>query len=145
MLEEDGIVIKTRGDTAWVQVEKKSACATCSAAHVCHPPDQDCLEADNHIGAVKGQRVRIVVDSNQYVIASLLLYGIPVVVFITTAICGKLAAVALAGETYSDFWAFVAACLGTGLTFALVIRWQRNRPEGQKFNPVITEILTGES
>ena len=144
MLEEEGIVVETRGNTAWVQVEKKSACASCSAAHVCHPPDRDCLEADNHIGAAKGQRVRIIVDSDQYILASLLLYGIPVFVFITAAICGKYAAVAFAGEAYSDFWAFLSACICTGLTFVMIIRWQRQHPEEQKFNPVITEILRGE-
>ncbi|MBN1548253.1 MAG: SoxR reducing system RseC family protein [Syntrophaceae bacterium] len=141
MLEEEGLVIESRGATAWVQVEKKSACETCSAAHVCHPPEHDCLEAENSIGAVKGQKVRIVVQPAQYLKASFILYGLPVIVFLAAAVAGKIAAVRLFGEAYSDLYAFAGAILFTGVTFMLIIRLHQNRKKIKQFHPVITEII----
>ena len=141
MLEEEGIVIESRGEKAWVQVEKKSACETCSAAHVCHPPETDCLEAENSIGAVKGQKVNIVVQPEQYLKASIILYGVPALVFITAALAGKIIAVHLFGEAYSDLWAFAAACFFTGMTFMLIVRFHQQCKRIETFHPVITEII----
>lgn len=141
MLEEEAIVIETVGATARVLIEKKSACASCSASAVCHPPEHDYLEADNRIGAVKGQKVKIVVESEQYLKASLILYGIPVFVFLLSALVGKTVAVSLAGEVYSDLWAFAAACFFTGVTFMLIARFQRRLQQSHEYKPVITEII----
>ena len=141
MLEEEGVVIDTMGAIARVVVEKKSTCVSCSAASICHPPAQDYLDAENRVGAVQGQRVKIVVSSERYIMASLLLYGIPVFVFFTAAVIGKIIAVALVGETYSDLWAFVTACFFTGLTFSLIIHFHQKSQSSRRLNPIITEVL----
>lgn len=141
MLEEEGIVIETLGPKAKVQIEKKSACASCSAAHVCHPPEQDLLEADNPIGAVKGQKVKIIVQPDQYLKASIILYGVPLVVFLGVVVLGKILAVQLAGELYSDLWAFLAACAGTFLTYMLIVRYHRKSNRIHAYDPVISEII----
>lgn len=141
MLEEEGIVIESVGANARVLIEKKSACASCSAAAVCHPPEHDYVEAENPVGAVKGQKVKIVVASEQYLKASIILYGIPVFVFLVSALVGKMAAVSWGGEPYSDLWAFAAACFFTGVTFMVIVRFQRQLQEGRPFKPIITEII----
>lgn len=141
MLEEEGIVIETVGATARVLIEKKSACASCSAVAVCHPPEHDYVEVENPVGAVRGQKVKIIVASEQYLKASVILYGIPVFVFLFSALVGKMAAVALGGEAYSDLWAFVAACFFTGATFMLIVRFQRRLQKGCTYQPIITEII----
>ncbi len=141
MLEEEAIVIETEGATARVLIEKKSACASCSAAILCHPPEHDYVEVDNIIGAVAGQKVKIVVESEQYLKASFILYGIPVFVFLLSALIGKIAAVSLAGEAYSDLWAFAAACFSTGATFSLIARFQRQLQKSRAYKPIITEII----
>lgn len=141
MLEEEGIVVETVAATARVLIEKKSACASCSASAICHPPEHDYVEADNLIGAVKGQKVKIVVEPEQYLKASFILYGIPVFVFLISALVGKVAAVSLVGEAYSDLWAFVVACFFTGATFMLIARFQHQLQKSRPFKPIITEII----
>ncbi len=141
MLEEEAIVIETMGATARVLIEKKSACASCSAALLCHPPEHDYVEVDNLVGAVAGQKVKIVVEPKTYLQASFILYGIPVFVFLFSALIGKIAAVSLAGEAYSDLWAFAVACFFTGATFALIARFQRQAQKSCTYKPIITEII----
>jgi sigma-E factor negative regulatory protein RseC len=141
MLEEEGIVIETQGATAKVQIEKKSACESCSAAHICHPLEHDYLDAVNTIGAAKGQKVKVVVQPEQYLRASIILYGVPLIVFLGVVIIGKILAVRLIGELYSDLWAFVAACAGTFLTYMLIVRYHGRSRKSHAYDPVIIEII----
>jgi len=89
MMEEEGIVVETLGTAAKVRIDKKSACEGCSASFICHPKEHDYVDAVNLIGAVAGQKVKILVRPEVYVKASILLYGLPVLVFLTVAWPGK--------------------------------------------------------
>jgi sigma-E factor negative regulatory protein RseC len=141
MLEEEGIVIETLGPKAKVQIEKKSACESCSAAAICHPPEHDYVEAFNTIGAVKGQKVKVIVQPEQYLKASIILYGVPIIVFLGVVVMGKILAVRLAGELYSDLWAFVAACVSTCITYILIVRYHGKSIRSHAYDPVISEII----
>jgi sigma-E factor negative regulatory protein RseC len=142
MIEEEGIVAEVHGTIAKVEILKKSACENCSASGTCHPGDQDLMEADNPLGAVKGQRVKVVVAPQVYLKASLILYGIPMVAMVTGAILGKNAAVAYVGEPNSDLWAFIAGMTCLVISF-LFIRLYNNKVEKtREYKPVIVEILS---
>ena len=56
MIEEEGIVAEIEGDIAKVAISQKSACEKCAAAGVCHPGEQELMEASNPLHAKKGQR-----------------------------------------------------------------------------------------
>lgn len=141
MLEEEGIVIEAQGLRAKVQIEKRSACESCSAAAICHPPEHDYLNAVNNIGAVKGQKVRVIVQPEQYLRASIILYGLPILVFLGGIVIGKFLAVRLIGELYSDLWAFAAACAGTFITFMIIIRYHGKKRREDAYDPMIVEII----
>ena len=47
------------------------------------------MEADNPLGAVKGQKVKVVLAPQIYLKASIILYGIPMVAMVAGAILGK--------------------------------------------------------
>ena len=98
MIEEEGVVAEIDGNIAKVAVMKKSACEQCAAAGVCHPGDQEYLEASNPLGAVKGQKVKVVIAPQVYLKASIILYGIPMVALIAGAILGKNIAARYVGE-----------------------------------------------
>jgi positive regulator of sigma E activity len=101
MIEEEGIVAEIEGNIAKVAVMKKSACEQCAASGVCHPGDQEFMEAANPLGAAKGQKVKVVIAPQMY----LILYGIPMVAFITRAIIAKnLPPLCRRGS----MWAFIA-------------------------------------
>jgi len=141
MMEEEGIVVEARGPTARVQIDKKSACESCSAAYICHPKEHDYVDAVNPIGAAEGQKVKIVVRPELYLKASILLYGLPILVFLGVAVIGKVLALRLAGELYSDLWAFGAACLFTCITFMMIIRYHKKSRRAHAYDPEIVEIL----
>jgi len=141
MLEEEAIVIEANGTEAKVQMEKKSACRTCSAAFVCHPVDHDFVDVTNPMGAVKGQKVKVVVQPSLYVKASLLIYGLPVFIFLLSAIASKALIVRLFGEPYSDLYAFFSACALMAIVFAIVTRYIHRGKADQAYRPVIVEIL----
>jgi len=141
MLEEEAIVIEANGTEAKVQMEKKSACRTCSASFVCHPIDHDFVDVVNPLRAVKGQKVKVVVQPSLYVKASLLIYGLPVFIFLLAAIASKALIVRLFGEPYSDLCAFFIACASMAVVFFIITLHIRKGRADQAYRPVIVEIL----
>jgi len=116
MIEEEGIVMETAGGMAKVSILAKSACEKCASAGVCHPEGEDSyMEATNPLGAKKGQRVKVVVAPQVFLKASIILYGVPMAVFVAAAIIGKNIGERYAGEANSDLWAFLS-----GVAFTLV-------------------------
>ena len=142
MIEEEGVVVEITGNTARVSITRKSACEKCASAGVCHPENDDsAMEASNPLNAQKGQRVKIVVAPQLYLKASIILYGIPMAVFVAAAIIGKNLAERYAPGTSSDLWAFFAG-MSVMLVSFLFIRQYNNRVEKtQEYKPVIVEIL----
>jgi len=141
MMEEEGIVVEAGGGAAKVRIDKKSACEGCSAAFICHPKEHDYVDVVNHIGASAGQKVKIEVRPEVYVKASVLLYGVPILVFLIVAVIGKIVSLHMLGERYSDLWAFGAACLFTVITFAVIIRYHRENRRAHAYEPEIVQIL----
>jgi sigma-E factor negative regulatory protein RseC len=141
MIEEEGIVSEIEGNIAKVAILKKSACEQCSASGVCHPGEQDLMEAVNPLGAKKGQRVRVVVAPQMYLKASIILYGIPMAVFIAGAILAKKLAIQYGSEANSDLWAFIAGTVCLVISFLFIRAYSKKVEKTQEYKPVIVEIL----
>jgi sigma-E factor negative regulatory protein RseC len=142
MIEEEGIVAEVQGNIAKVEILKKSACENCAASGTCHPGDQELMEADNPLGAVKGQKVKVVVAPQLYLKASIILYGIPMAAMVAGAILGKNAAVAYAGEANSDLWAFIAGMTCLVISFYFIRLYNNKVEKTREYKPVIVEILS---
>ena len=142
MIEEEGIVAEVEGSVAKVAILKKSACEQCAASGVCHPGDQSFLEATNPLGAVKGQKVKVVVAPQLYLKASIILYGIPMAAFIGGAILAKNVAVTYGAEANSDLWAFIAGAGCLVISFFFIRMYNKKVEKTQKYKPVIVEILS---
>ena len=141
MIEEEGIVAETLDGIAKVAVLKKSACEQCAASGVCHPGDQDYLEAANPLGALKGQKVKVVLAPQLYLKASIILYGIPTTAFIAAAIIAKNIAVSYGNVAGSDLWAFIAGAASMAVSFVFIRAYNNKVEKTQKYKPVIVEIL----
>ncbi|HEY6011272.1 MAG TPA: SoxR reducing system RseC family protein [Nitrospirota bacterium] len=142
MIEEEGIVAEVHGDSAKVAILKKSACESCAASGVCHPGDQELMEAGNPLGAKKGQKVKVVIAPQVYLKASIILYGIPMVVFVAAAILGKNLAVKYGAEASSDLWAFVAGAVFLLISFVFIHAYNKKVEKTQQYKPMIVEILS---
>ena len=142
MIEEEGIVAETEGDIAKVAILKKSACEQCAASGVCHPGDTELMEAANPLGAVKGQKVKVVVAPQVYLQASIILYGIPMVALVAGAIIAKNIARPYVGEQHSDLWAFIAGMTAMAISFFFIRMYNNKVEKTQKYKPIIVEILS---
>jgi len=142
MLEETGIVTKIDGNMAKVLVQKKSACDGCSVQGACHSTSEGMeIEALNAAHASEGQRVKILMTPRDYLKGTMIVYGLPLVVFITGAIIGK-----NIGEEYvkginSDIVAASTGFLLLALSLAGVRIWSRRMESKAEYNPVIEEII----
>jgi sigma-E factor negative regulatory protein RseC len=141
MIEEEGIVSEIEGDIARVAILKKSACEQCAASGTCHPGDQELMEAANPLGAKKGQKVKVVVAPQIYLKASIILYGIPMAVFIAGAIIAKKIAMQSGSEADSDLWAFISGMCSMVISFWFIRRYNKRVEKTQQYKPVIVEIL----
>ena len=141
MIDEEGIVVETSGQTAKIAVVRKGACDSCAASGVCHPGEASYMEADNQLGAIKGQKVRIIVAPQMYLKASIVLYGAPLVALVGGAILGKNLALKYAGETNSDLWAFVAGAACMAVSFLFIWMYNKKVEKTGRYRPEIVEIL----
>jgi positive regulator of sigma E activity len=142
MIEEEGIVAEVDGDLAKVTILAKSACEKCSASGVCHPGDQEYLEAANPLGAVKGQKVKIVVAPQVYLKASIILYGIPMAVFVGGAILAKNLGEKYGSAANSDLWAFLGGTACLLVSFIFIRAYNKKVEKTRKYKPIIVEILS---
>ena len=141
MIEEEGMVVETLDGTAKVAILKKSACESCAASGVCHPGDQEYMEASNPLGAKQGQKVKVVVAPQVYLKASIVLYGGPMAALIGGAIIAKNVAERFHASANSDLWAFLGGmCCMIG-SFALIRRYNKKVERTREYQPVIVEIL----
>ena len=142
MIEEEGIVMETAGGMAKVSILSKSACEKCASSEICHPEGEGSLmEATNPLGAKKGQKVKVVLAPQVYLKASIILYGIPMAVFVAAAIIGKNIAEQYAGEANSDLWAFLSGTAFMTVSFFFIRRYNKKVEQTQEYRPVIVEIL----
>ncbi len=141
MIEEEGIVVETDGNFAKVSIASKSACDNCSASGVCHPGGQEFMEASNPLGAKKGQKVKVVVAPQVYLKASIILYGIPMAVFVAAAILGKNLGLRYGKEADSDLYAFIAGVVSLLVSFLFIRMYNKKVEKTQQYKPVIVEIV----
>lgn len=97
-LQEQGVVTEVRGGVAVVRVAKSGACAGCGAAGACRGGGaaERLVEAENAAAARPGDPVVIVVSTKAVLLASLLVYALPVLSLLAGAGGAQLAAGALA-------------------------------------------------
>lgn len=143
MIEEEGIVVDVQGDSAKVAILKKSACEKCAASGVCHPGEGEdsSMTALNPLGAKKGQKVKVAVAPQVYLKAAIILYGIPMAVFIAAAILGKNLGSTYGSQENSDLWAFIAGITFMVISFVFIKRYNTKVEKTQEYKPVIVEIL----
>jgi len=141
MIEEEGMVIETGDGTAKVAIMKKSACENCAASGVCHPGEQEYMEASNPLGAKKGQKVKVVVAPQVYLKASIVLYGVPMVALVGGAIAAKNIAERSGSVANSDLWAFLGGMCCLFVSFLFIRRYNKKVERTREYQPVIAEIL----
>ena len=143
MATEQGIVLRTESETAWVKTVRSNACEGCTAKGSCHSMSggkEMEVKALNTAGARVGDRIVLSFQTASFLKATFLIYVFPIILLIVGAAIGQLLA---------SFMAFnpsaISVLLGFGFFFtALFIVKARTNKMARKtaYQPKITKILT---
>jgi len=143
MIEEIGVVVKTEGEMARVSVQKRGACEGCTAKGACESTSEGMeIEALNPVHAKEGQTVKVLLQAETYLKGSMIVYGVPLVLFIAGAIVGKNIGESYFLNTNSDL---VAAIFGFGSLIASLIAvkiWSGKLESKAEYKPFIGEIVS---
>lgn len=136
MSEAKGIVVALEGDYALVKTESGGGCGRCHEEGGCGSANVGrmfCTDKPwrvlNPRHAQPGERVDIAVADGAVNAGAMLLYVLPLLLFIGGALLGM----RLAGEG----GAIAGAALALPVAWVLVRRWQRRRQHDPKFQPYI--------
>lgn len=127
-----GIVKKAENGYATVKIKRNSMCSDdCGSCNLCGKRNIE-IKAKNGIGARDGDKVEIKMPDQSGFLASLLAYGIPVLILLVAIIIGAVAGkVELAG----------AVALGVIVVWYVVLMlFEKNNKYSEKLTPVIIKI-----
>jgi sigma-E factor negative regulatory protein RseC len=141
MTEETGIVKSVDGISAIVIIQKsQGGCGTCCSG--CDAAKEGLeVEALNPVGAEVGQRVRIAFKPYDYIKGVLLVYGIPMVLFILGAIIGKRLGELYVPQFSSDLVSAASAFAVLALSYLVLQFWSKKASTGKGTHPVIESII----
>lgn len=126
ILEEHGVVLETSRGVAVVRIERAADCEECSAKLLCRttPASERVLTIRDDIGVAVGDAVEIHVRGTSVLRASMLLYGVPLLLLLAGVVAGmrvwapagmpREAWSALVGVVLAALW-FVGVLVGAHL------------------------------
>ncbi len=143
MIEEIGIVMKTEGETARVSVQKRGACEGCTAKGACESTSEGMeIEALNPVNAKEGQTVKVLLQAEAYLKGSMIVYGLPLVLFIAGAIVGKNIGEVYFLNTSSDLVAAICGFASLIVSLIGVKVWSGKLESKAESKPYIGEIVS---
>ena len=143
MATEQGVVLRTDSESAWVKTTRSSACQGCTARNSCHTLSntQDVeVKAINIAGAREGDRIVLSFETRSLLKATFLIYVFPIIFLVIGAVLGQMLAPLIAFNPSS-----LSVLLGFAFFFtALFIMKSRANKMAQKnaYQPKITKILS---
>ncbi len=142
MIEEIGVVTKIEGTMAKVIVQKRGACDGCKAQGTCETKEEGMeIEAVNMAQAKEGEAVKISIKAQTYLKGTMLVYGLPLVLFIAGAIVGKNIGEDFFQGKNSDLVAAVAGFAALVISLLGIKVWAKKTEKNTEYKPVIEEIV----
>jgi sigma-E factor negative regulatory protein RseC len=137
---ELGEVLSAEGRHARVKMQPGTHCAACSCAGLCTPFGKDgmVVAAENPLGAIAGQKVRITYRAEAKAKASLILYIIPVLALLIGAALGS---------SIDPFHNPDLSAVAAGLVFLCLSFWRirgyaaRKYGRDPSYQPTISHVL----
>ena len=143
MATEQGVVLRTDSEAAWVKTLRNSACEGCTARGSCHSMggEQEMeVKAINTAGARVGDRIVLSFETASLLKATFLIYVFPIILLIAGAAFGQVLA---------PFIKFSPSALSVLLGFVFfftalfIIKARANKmAKKNAYQPKITKILT---
>ncbi len=140
MITETGKVIALKGEHAWVQTIRTSACQSCAARSGCGQRALASVTGGranqvlvrNHIQARVGDEVVIGIEESALLGASLLVYALPLATMVLGSLAGNLAGPG------SDGWAIAGGAAGLAAGFG--VAWFCQRKGRRRYEPRLLRV-----
>ncbi|CAH2212637.1 SoxR reducing system RseC family protein [Tepidibacter aestuarii] len=141
-MRQTGVVISTNENTAILNMQRHSACASCGGCGMGKEESKEMqIEAVNRVGAKKGDFVEVDVSTPNVLKAAAIAYVIPLIVlFVGIVISSKVLTII----NYSSNVETMSAIIGTLLMSVAFMIIKKNEPKFRKseeYTPVITNIV----
>lgn len=139
-MDEIGIVKQTAGTSAQIELERTKQCKHCG---LCIPSIEGrmlLVDIENTVNAQPGDKVRLALSGGNIIIASLIVYGLPLLGLILGSIAGNM----VFERIYSQYKFLPVLGAGIGLICGFVIGFivDKISKRSGKYNPRIVEKLT---
>ena len=143
MATEQGVVLRTDSESAWVKTTRSSACEGCTARGSCHTMgggQEMEVKALNPAGARVGDRIVLSFETSSLLKATFLIYVFPILFLIAGAALGQMLAplIGLSPSALSVLLGFTFF-----FTALFIIKARANKlAKKNAYQPKITKILT---
>jgi len=142
MATEQGVVIRTGTETAWVKTKRSEACEGCSSRGACSVMgggEEMEVEAINAAGGKVGDRVVLSFETASLLKATFLVYIFPVICLLIGALIGqKLALILTINESMPSA---ISGLLFCGLAILFVKRKGNRMAQQEEYRPKVIRIL----
>ncbi|TRY30853.1 SoxR reducing system RseC family protein [Aliiglaciecola sp. M165] len=150
MIEEIGVITAVDKDHIWVETQIKTTCGSCQAQDNCgtgvvakaFAPKKDKLILRCKQAAKVGQRVKLGIEENHLLGASALVYLLPLIMLIATAVSAQNLFPAWGLE--HELWVIAVSFVVTAFTFAW-IRAKAKNSDDHRLQPKLLAILPPET
>ncbi|MFP4661801.1 MAG: SoxR reducing system RseC family protein [Halanaerobiales bacterium] len=144
-MEEHGFVLENKGDKALVRIQRHSLCSKCTnkcqlAVEDSHEIDEIEVTVENPVGAESGQEVKIEMGEQPLIIASLIIYILPLISLIIGYFAGLFFATLL-GFAPTEGTGIIGSLVFLGLSFLLIKNLDKNLGRKKNYNPIIKQII----
>lgn len=139
-IKEEGVVIDTNGESAIVRIDKAGACAHCKVGCM-EQGGSMVTEAENSAGAGIGDTVLLKFDSKMALIASLVVFGLPLLSLLLGIIITETIANQLGYNSHRQLLNIGGGAILFFLSFILVKAYDRRIKENGSHNVVVADIL----
>ena len=140
-VEEVGKVLKVKGNTAEILIERNPSCESCGACRLISDKEM-VAEVENNLGAKEGQLVKISLEDKKVLEASIIIYAVPLVFFVIGYYVGNLIKNLIFVDNPSEVIGIIFAFVSLGASYLIINRFFGAKTKGAEiFKPVIKEIV----
>lgn len=142
-MEHVGEVYEVNNGTAKIKVKRHSSCTSCGGCGILTAggDKEVSMEVPNPIGAKVGEIVRISVETDKVILASLIVYVLPVIVLVIAMYITQQVAI---NSGYLETAEVMSIGVGLGamvLVFLIIRLLDKRIARTRKFKPRITEVV----
>lgn len=139
---EFGKILEVKNGIAKVLITRHAACGDCGACQVGKENLNLILTAENTVGGNPGDMVEIELKTENFLFASFIMYGIPLLGLIIGLVGGYYGGKALGyNENVSQLVAAVAGLLALSMTYVAIRTKESTIKNLNKFKPVLVRII----